>query len=131
MSAQVRCASPAFPRSSVRCNLLFLAALRALTSLLSDFFYLLSSCARHVSVLFPMLKRLTSCSDLSDVIGLYVQMGKSVSALADDAGVSRQQLYNILQESSANPRLDTLLAVCRALNITVFLTTTPRLYESL
>lgn len=78
-----------------------------------------------------MLKRLTSCSDLSDVIGLYVQMGKSVSALADDAGVSRQQLYNILQESSANPRLDTLLAVCRALNITVFLTTTPRLYESL
>lgn len=78
-----------------------------------------------------MLKRLTCCSDLSDVLGLYVQMGKSVTALADDAGVSRQQLYNILQESSANPRLDTLLAVCRALNITVFLTTTPRLYESL
>lgn len=78
-----------------------------------------------------MLKRLESCSDLSDVLGLYVQMGKSVAALAGDAGVSRQQLYNILQESSANPRLDTLLAVCRALNITVFLTTTPRLYESL
>lgn len=78
-----------------------------------------------------MLKRLESCSDLSDVLGLYVQMGKSITALADDAGVSRQQLYNILQESSANPRLDTLLAVCRALNVTVFLTTTPRLYESL